>query len=166
MFQNLRKGAPLYVLHKNNLELEFGEIINVTPPQPIYNHGYQNGQYLPPKMGVDIQVSINGNNVNLQKVPADLSVADDNGMILSETREAILTELDIIKKESQKIVDSRDFHAERVAKCDALAEELNPNLKKEAEQAKEINDLKQQVNDLSAGLGDIKTMLSEVLCKK
>ena len=52
--------------------------------------------------------------------------------------------------------------------CDLPKEylEKTARLKREAEQAKEINDLKQQVNGLSEDLGDIKTMLTRVLNKK
>ena len=166
MFQNLRKGTPLYVLHKQDATLEIGEVVSVTPPQAMYNHGYQNGQYTPPKMCVDIQMSINGKIINLQKLNADATITDENNMVVTDSRDAILTEIDILSKNSQKIVESCDYHKEIVTKCNSLVEELNPHIKKEAEQAKEINDLRKQVNGLSEDLGDIKSMLTRVLNKK
>ncbi len=166
MFQNLRKGTPLYVLHKQDARLEIGEVTNVTQPQAMYNHGYQNGQYVPPKMCVDVQMNIEGNIINLQKLQAEANIADENGMIVTDNRDAILTEIDILSKNSQKVLDSVEYHTSIVEKCKLLVEELNPHIKKEAEQAKEINDLKRQVNGLSDDLGDIKTMLTRVLNKK
>lgn len=166
MFQNLRKGTPLYVLHKQDARLEIGEVTNVTQPQAMYNHGYQNGQYVPPKMCVDVQMNIEGNIINLQKLQAEANIADENGMIVTDNRDAILSEIDILSKNSQKVLDSVEYHTSIVEKCKLLVEELNPHIKKEAEQAKEINDLKQQVNGLSEDLGDIKTMLTRVLNKK
>lgn len=166
MFQNLRKGTPLYVLHKQDARLEIGEVTNVTQPQAMYNHGYQNGQYVPPKMCVDVQMNIEGNIINLQKLQAEANIADENGMIVTDNKDAILTEIDILSKNSQKVLDSVEYHTSIVEKCKLLVEELNPHIKKEAEQAKEINDLKQKVNGLSEDLGDIKTMLTRVLNKK
>ena len=100
MFQNVRKGTPIYLLHRNEAKVEIGEVVGVSMAQPMFNHSYQNGQYLQPKNVVDIQVSINGKTINLQKLPADATIADDNGMVVSESRDAILTEIDILKKNS------------------------------------------------------------------
>lgn len=166
MFQNVRKGTPIYLLHRNEAKVEIGEVVGVSMPQPMFSHSYQSGQYLPPKNVVDIQVSINGNMINLQKLPADATIADDNGMVVSESRDAILTEIDILKKNSQKMLESMDYHKDIVAKCNALCAELNPHLKKEAEQAKEMNVLKDQVSNLRDDMVDIKSMLTKVLNKK
>ena len=166
MFQNVRKGTPIYLLHRNEAKVEIGEVVGVSMAQPLFNHSYQNGQYLQPKNVVDIQVSINGKTINLQKLPADATIADDNGMVVSESRDAILTEIDILKKNSQKMLESMDYHKEVVAKCEALCAELNPHLKKEVEQAKEMNVLRDQVSSLRDDMVDIKSMLTKFLNKK
>jgi hypothetical protein len=158
MFQNIRKGATLYVLNKQDATLEVGEVVNVTPPQPMYNTQYQGG-FNPPRMCVDIEVTANGKVINLQKLTADATIDDKNGIIVAENRDAILNEIEVLSKNSQRIIESCEYHNEIVTKCNALIAELNPQLKREAEQAREINDLRQQ-------LSDIKGMLADVLNKK
>lgn len=158
MFHNIRKGATLYVLNKQDATLEVGEVVNVTPPQAMYNTQYQ-GAFNPPKMYVDIEISANGKVINLQKLTADATIDDKNGIIVAENRDAILNEIEVLAKNSQRIIESCDYHNEIVNKCHALVAELNPQLKREAEQAREINDLRQQ-------LSDIKGMLADVLNKK
>lgn len=158
MFQNIRKGATLYVLNKQDATLEVGEVVNVTPPQPMYNTQYQGG-FNPPRMCVDIEVTANGKVINLQKLSADATIDDKNGIIVAENRDAILNEIEVLSKSSQRIIESCEYHNEIVTKCHALIAELNPQLKREAEQAREINDLRQQ-------LSDIKGMLADVLNKK
>lgn len=159
MFQNIRKGATLYVLNKQDATLEVGEVVNVTPPQPMYNHTYQGGQFTPPKMYVDIELNAGGKVITLQKLTADATIDDKNGIIVAENRDAILNEIEVLAKNSQRIIESCDYHNEIVNKCRALVAELNPQLKREAEQAREISDLRQQ-------LSDIKGMLADVLNKK
>jgi tRNA C32,U32 (ribose-2'-O)-methylase TrmJ len=110
-------------------------------------------------MCVDIEVTANGKVINLQKLTADATIDDKNGIIVAENRDAILNEIEVLSKNSQRIIESCDYHNEIVAKCNALVAELNPQLKREAEQAREINDLRQQ-------LSDIKGMLADVLNKK
>lgn len=158
MFQNIRKGATLYVLNKQDATLEVGEVMNVTPPQPMYNTQYQ-GVFNPPRMYVDIEINAGGKVINLQKLTADATIDDKNGIIVAENRDAILNEIEVLAKNSQRIIESCDYHNEIVNKCHALIAELNPQLKREAEQAREINDLRQQ-------LSDIKGMLADVLNKK
>ena len=166
MFQNLRPGTTLYVLNKKDATLDIGKVADVTPPQMIYPQSYQDGKFTPPMMCVDIDINANGKIITLQKILADATIDDKNGVIVAEQKDAILNEIEVLAKNSQRIVDGYEYHSEIVNKCHALIEELNPQLKKEAEQAKEINDLKQQVNGLSEGLDDIKTMLTKVLNKK
>lgn len=143
---------------KQDATLEVGEVVNVTPPQPMYNTQYQGG-FNPPRICVDIEVTANGKVINLQKLTADATIDDKNGIIVAENRDAILNEIEVLSKNSQRIIESCDYHNEIVTKCNALVAELNPQLKREAEQAREINDLRQQ-------LSDIKGMLADVLNKK
>ena len=158
MFQNIRKGATLYVLNKQDATLEVGEVVNVTPPQPMYNTQYQ-GAFNPPRMYVDIEINAGGKVINLQKLTADATIDDKNGIIVAENRDAILNEIEVLSKNSQRIIESCEYHNEIVTKCNALIAELNPQLKREAEQAREINDLRKQ-------LSDIKGMLADVLKQK
>lgn len=146
------------MLNKQDATLEVGEVINVTPPQPMYNTQYQSA-FNPPRMCVDIEVTANGKVINLQKLTADATIDDKNGIIVAENRDAILNEIEVLSKSSQRIIESCEYHNEIVTKCNALIAELNPQLKREAEQAREINDLRQQ-------LSDIKGMLADVLNKK
>ncbi len=159
MFQNLRQGTTLYVLNKQDATLDIGKVADVTPPQMIYPSNYQGGKFAPPMMCVDITLNSADKVITLQKIVADATIDDKNGIIVAESRDAILNEIEVLMKNSQRIVESCGYHNEIVSKCSALIQELNPELKKEAEQAREINDLRQQ-------LSDIKGMLADVLNKK
>lgn len=159
MFSNLRNGAPVYILHKQEPKVEIGEVVSVGQPQPQYNIAYQNGMMQQPKMLVDVRVKIGEQTIDLQKLPSDLTVADCNGMVVSETKDAIVNEVAAMAKISQSVLESMDRHQGIVDRCNALLEELNPEVKREAERTKELSDLRNEV-------GELKSLLSQLLNDK
>ena len=157
MFQNLRGGSPLYILHKNEPKLSIGEVKNVSQPMPQFGVTYQSGILSQPKNTVDIRVAIDGEEVTLQKIPADLSIADFGaGMVVSENREAIVTEIEAFKHASEKHVADTPKHEHIVSECTTMLGMLNPHIARETEQEKKIE-------TLTTELADIKAMLSGIL---
>jgi hypothetical protein len=165
MFSNLRIGTPLYVLHKNEPQLEVGEVTFVSQPTPQFGTTYNAGYPMPaPKMLVDVKIKSANGDVELQKLPAELSIADfGNGMVISESREAICNEVDTMRKASIRVIESVEQHKSIVDKCDALLAELNPQIKQEVERTKEFDSLKQEVGGLKDNLLELKDMLSKLL---
>ena len=165
MFSNLRIGTPLYVLHRNDPKLEVGEVIFVSQPTPQLGTTYNAGYPMPtPKMLVDVKIKTANGDVELQKLPAELSIADfNNGMVISESKDAILNEVDVIRKNSVHIIESVEQHKGIVEKCDVLLAELNPQIRKEAERTREFDSLKQEVGGLKGDLAELKGMLSKLL---
>ena len=162
MFSNLRIGTPLYILHKQDPKLEIGEVTFVSQPSPQFGATYSAGYPMPaPKMLVDVKIkSSSGEVVDLQKLPADLSIADfGNGMVVSESRDAIYNEIEALRKTSQRVVESMDYHQSVVGKCTDLMAELNPQVKQEAE----FDSLKQEVSGIKGDLQELKGMLSKFL---
>lgn len=162
MFSNLRVGTPLYILHKQDPKLEIGEVTFVSQPSPQFGATYTAGYPMPaPKMLVDVKIkSSSGEVVDLQKLPADLSIADfGNGMVVSESRDAIYNEIDALRKTSQRVVESMDYHQSVMSKCTDLMAELNPQVKQEAE----FDSLKQEVCGIKGDLQELKGMLAKFL---
>lgn len=161
MFQNLRVGTPLYVLHKNELKIETGEVTFVSQPVNQFNQVvFANSQ----PATVDISMQVDGKPIELTKIPATLTISDcGNNRVVSESREAISTELSVMKANSQRVIDSMDQHKEIVRKCDELLQELNPQIKQEAERSKEIESLANRVGGLESSIGRIEQMLTRSL---
>lgn len=160
MFSNLRIGAPLYVLHKDEPRVSIGEVVNVGIPTPQYGTTYTAGYMQPPKMLVDIKIKVGEEMIDLQKLPSDQVIADfgNTKMVVSESKEALLAEVDNMRKSSQSVLDSVGYHQTMIDKLAAISEELNPKAKAEAEQRREIDDMKKQI-------GNIEDMLTKLLNK-
>jgi hypothetical protein len=161
MFSNLRIGTPLYVLHKQEPQLEIGEVTFVSQPTPQMGTTYNAGFQMPtPKLLVDLKIKTANGEVDLQKLPADLSIADfGNGMVVSESRDAIYNEIEALRKNSQRVVDSIEYHQTVMSKCTDLMAELNPQVKQEAE----FDSLKQEVSGIKGDLAELKGMLAKFL---
>lgn len=170
MFQSLRAGTPLYVLHKSVPRLEIGEVLSVGTPQPQFGQTvYQAGMtYQPQKTLVDIKVKIGNETIDLQKLPSEAVIADfgDNSMVISESREAILNEIETIRKGSEKVLESIDFHNNVVEQCSAMIAELNPHIRQEAEQRKEIDNMKNELSEIKNTMQSMQGMLAKALNKK
>jgi hypothetical protein len=161
MFQSLRIGTPLYVLRKNEPKLEIGEVTFVSQPVNQFNQPVYGGTQ---PATVDIKLQIADKPMDLQKLPASFTIADcGNGIVVSESREAISNEINILRQNSQRILESTEQHKAIVVRCDELLAELNPQVKQEAERAKEIESLSKRVGGLENSLADIKGLLIQSL---
>ena len=164
MFQSLRIGTPLYVLRKNEPKLEIGEVTFVGQPVNQFNQPVYGGTQ---PATVDVNIQIGDKPMNLQKLPAMLTIADcGNGIVVSESREAISNEINILRQNSQRILESIDQHQAIVQKCNELLAEINPQVKQEAERAKEIESLGNRVGGLENSLAEIKGLLIQSLNTK
>lgn len=161
MFSNLRVGTPLYVLQKQDPKVSIGEVQSVGAPVPQFGTTYNAGYIQPPKMYVDVRIKVGDETIDLQKLPADETIADfgTNGMVVSENREAILTEIDILERTFQSGVDNYDKCLAGLDKCHEMREQLNPTAKQDAQQRHDIDALKAQ-------MANIEGLLSKLLDTK
>lgn len=161
MFQNLRAGSPLFILHKTEPKLVIGEVSNVSLPVPQMGQTFQAGVYSQPKTTVDVKVKVNGEIIDYQRLPSDMNIADfgNTGMVISESKDCILNEIQLLKKNSEEIIGSVEHHKSIVEQCNIMIEDLNPEAKKDAERGKEIDSMRSEIQEM-------KKMLAQVLKSK
>lgn len=152
MFQSLRTGTPIYILYKKERKLAIGEVVEVSSPTQQFGMTYQNGLLAPPKSFVDIRVNIGTETINLQSLPADMTIADfgNTGMVVSENREQMTNEIDAFEATSTRALGEVDMHKDIVARCKEMRAQLNPQIAKEVEQAKEIEGLKADITEIKS----------------
>lgn len=159
MFQSLRGGSPFYILYKNDPKLVVGEVVNTENLMPLLGTTFQNGIMSQPKNVVDVNISVDGESMKFQKLPADMSIADfGTGVVVSDSRDAIINEIEAFKNVSVRILNEVEKHQHIVNECDRMLGQLNPHIATEARQSREIESLKNE-------MADIKEMLSKALGK-
>lgn len=128
--------------------LEKGTIVSVSMPMPKYTVPPVLNQ--PQEMVVDLVVKVNNQDMNYQKVPASADIADFgiNGVVISDSREAMNAEVVNLKNKSIEAINSIDFHKEVVDGCDKILQDLNPEYAERQAQQSEINSLKAQMQQL------------------
>lgn len=167
MFSNLRTNSQIYILHKESSPyVEVGTVMNVSQPVPKFPmNNFMNQQ----ELVVDVTVKINDNNVTLQKLPANLDIADQgiNGnMVITTSREAMNSEVEALRQKSMGILNSVEYHQKIVQDCEILLQRLNPEFAEQRQQKQEIDTLKAQMSEMMSDMKDLMAQLKKDNTKK
>ena len=152
----MTQGATLFILYKNDPKVEKGRVISLNTHVPQFNPSQP--QALFNGLVTDLTVSVGGETIPFAGLPATASVANfpDKGIFVSEDQGMVVNEITAMRDNSQRIVDGYEAHKALRDKCDALLISLNPEKQKEAQNAKDVAELKGE-------LADLKQMLSAFL---
>ena len=155
MFQSVRPNSPIYVLHKgDNPRLETGYVMNQPLPKPKYQIPHTFGQ--PQEMIVDLVIKLNDATVNMNAIPAQLDIADSysNGenLVISDSREAMNSEILSLKQKSIDIINSAPYHKSLINTYDKLLSDFNPEMAEKQAQQKEISELRAQMDEMSRNM--------------
>lgn len=161
MFSNLRTNSQIYILHRDATPyIEIGQVVSVSQPRPRYQ---TNSYIAPQEQVVDLVVSINGNNITLQSLPANLDVADQgtiNGSLFITTqRDAMNTEINSMRQKSLDIINSIEQHKKVIQDCEVLLQRLNPEFAEQKQQKQEIDMLKTQMSEMMSGMKELMAQL-------
>jgi hypothetical protein len=164
MFSSSRQGGFIYVLSKGERPtVKIGQIESVSSPVPKYPTYNPSIPYSPqPEMLIDIKVRCGEEVLDFQKLPANGEMFAYPNVIVSEKKEAIISEVEAMMQTSKQIVESVSYHNSVIESCDSILKELNPQFAKEKQQEDRINSLEQEVKSVKDGLGDIKSLLIEM----
>lgn len=161
MLSALRAGTPVYILYKNEPRFAVGKVTQVSNQYP--NFGQQPQPLVPGNnVAVDIAVEVDGKVETFPRIPLNTSIAEhaDKGTVISETREGIINEVNAIRSASQSALDQVDTHRRIISSCDKLLFDINPQLRKEQEQAAEIASLKEQLSDMNGRFDSVTDQLA------
>lgn len=164
MFSALRQGAVIYILDKSKEPtIKTGYIENVTIPRPMYktyNPAASFGTNM--QTVVDITAKVNDEKIIFECVPSTLTIHSNGDTVISESREAMISEVDAMLQNSKNIVDSVDRHKQNITACENILKELNPVYARESERDSAIDELTNKVNGMQDEFGSIKETLSKI----
>lgn len=156
MFSNLSQGSPLHILKlKDKIEYFVAPIERIVPTNSILP-GYTFGT-------LEITVSIDGQKKEFTKVPASASVSNSPEYIIADNKETMLFQVNAIKDNSIKVLESIPRHESNVKECEEIAKKLNPEYAKSAAVDNAITQLTERVNNMQAEFGGIKGDVKQVL---
>lgn len=150
MFQSITQGATIYVLYRNIPKVADGRVVSVNTHYPVYNPQQPMAMMNGPV--TDITVQVGDETIPFVGLPANGVVANfpEKGYFLSTDRTAVIREVEAMSSASKQILQSIPAHEKMVRDCESLLLDLNPERKKEAEQAKELNALRSEMEELKS----------------
>lgn len=148
MFQGLTNGATISVLYKNIPRVADGRVISVNTHMPTYNPQQPMAMMNGPV--TDITVQVGDDTIPFAGLPANGVVANfpEKGLFIATDRSAVLREIEAMAMASRQVLDSVPAHQKMLKDCESLLIDLNPEKKKEAQQAQEMSVLRGEVAEL------------------
>lgn len=165
MFSALRESSPFYILRKGDKpELQTGQVVSVSQPKTKYGTTPMIGQY-GIETTVDVTVKVNDETVDFKQLPSNLEIANfgNNGIVVSESRNAMLCEVEAMLRNSKSILDSMDYHKSVIEVCELMQKELNPQLRLELEREDKISNLESKIGGMEDSISQLKDMLYKAL---
>lgn len=169
MFSGLRQNSLFYILEKGEaVTLKIGQVVSVSNPQPKYNQYQPLQPYNQPETTVDVKVKIGDDTMDFKQLPSNLSIVNfgQNGMVVSESKEAMSAEVEAMLRNSNSILDSIPYHKKVITCCDEMLRKLNPQFAKEKEQEEKIGVLEQKMGGIENTLSQMMGMLSKAVGHK
>lgn len=168
MLSTLRPGTPVFVIFRNGPRVATAKVAQLSsqyPPQ--FNFPMQpNAANMSPMF--DLTLEMDGKTELFQKIPINTAIAEfpDKGIILSETKDGVINEITAIRGVASSELEKRSFYEQTVTNCDQILLDINPELKREQEQAGKIAKLEEQLAGMSDQIAALTGMLSKTLGKK
>lgn len=163
MFSSLRPGTTLYILDKSDEPIvKIGYVESVTTPRPMYktyNPAVSFGTNM--QTVVDVTIRINNEKKDFVGLPSNESIHSHGDYVVSETREAMISEVDAMLQNSRNVIESVDNHKKIIVACENILKDLNPVYAKEKERDVAIDDLTKQVSDMKQVLKKLETFLTD-----
>jgi len=103
--------------------------------------------------------------LDFKQLPSNLEIANfgGNGVVVSESRQSMLSEIDAMLRNSRGIIDSVDYHKRVVEACEAMQKELNPELQRESERDSRLSSLEGKIGGMESSLSKLAEMVSKAL---
>ena len=141
MFGALRQGCNIFVLDKKDTpNLKIGRIETTTQPT-----GYNMIPY-PQTIGQTIDMVVkydNGTTDEFKQMQTQNSVAYYGNVVVTETSELMLQEIDAMERESKKIIESMPYHQSVLKSVEEMKLALSPEYAKNVETENRLTTLEQ-----------------------
>ena len=147
MFSALSQGSNIYLLDKTSSpKFLVGEVVGVTQPKYSFNQAT-----------VDLKVKVEDSIQEFNNLPSINSfVTYNNGkLFISETKQAIQSEVESILTNSQNIVNNIDNYKKNISECENILKQLNPQFAKDKERDDRLQNLEDRFGNVESKLDKI-----------
>lgn len=169
MFSALRKDSVLYILDKGeNPKLSIGKVVSCNKSAQTFGTQYQPVVLPGDGSTYDVSVSVDGNTLNFEKLPADMDIVTfpNKNIVISCTSDSMSNEIISLCNYSKRLIDQVDYHKRFISASDEMLKTLNPKYAKEKQQEEKISSLEEKIGGIENSIKSMQDMLSNALNTK
>lgn len=163
MFQNLRQGDAIYIIDKANVPfLKMGMVVSTGAPiavAPTTTNGLLMG--LNQQMEITVRANVDGQEGDFSHLLTTENVHDYGNMVVTDSRESALSEIDKIRLKAQGELDRKDVNVATVEACEEMSKTLNPTYAKEKERDEAIDNLSDRLDGIEGAMEKILKLLNK-----
>ena len=154
MFSSVRQGTTIYVLDKTDIpSLKVGQVVSFGSQMPKFNTSTPGvGIGMNTEMVIDVKVKSGDQEYDFKQLPCAQSVADYGNAIVSDSREAMMSEVDNIKRKSEDELSRTEYNNNVLSACDYIFKTLNPSYAKDKERDEAIQNLNDRFDNLEKNM--------------
>lgn len=120
------------------------------PAAPVQTPGLMLG--LNQQFQITIRAKIDGQEGDFNQLLTTESVHDYGNMLITDSRESLLSEIDKIRMKSQGELDRQKVNEQTVIACEEMSKTLNPEYAKEKERDEAISNLGGRLDSIESML--------------
>lgn len=141
-FFSMQAGQPVYILNREAVPVvSVGTVVSVSQPRPSPQNWQQSL--------VTLVASVDGENRTFENLPSDKEMADSmTGMQVYCQLDAVLAEIQRLRKVSAQVVADIDKHKAVVKACDGILCELSPEIAERASRDREMKEMREQLAEM------------------
>lgn len=147
MFSALSQGSSIYLLDKTSSpKFLVGEVVGVTQPKFNFNQAT-----------VDLRVKVDDSIQEFNNLPSINSIVTYNSgkLIISETKQGIQSEVEVILSNSQNILNNIDTYKQNIEDYENILKQLNPQFAKDKERDDRLQNLENRFDGVESKLDKI-----------
>lgn len=165
MFSALRQSGTVYILTKGDTPaLKTGVVQSVTSPVTKFGTQLMPGQFQQDTV-IDLTVKVGDELLTFKQLPSASVIASSGNMVVSESRDAMVAEVENMMRTSKEVLESVDYHRNALEACESIMCSLNPRLAEEREQREKIETLERKLGGIEDTVGDMRELLLKALNK-
>lgn len=145
-FKDIKQGYSVYVLDKQNMTITEGKVITVGFPHIDVNSKPQVGIS---QMVIDVTIE-SSQKTATYSIPENLSITYAGDIVLSVDKQSLSYEVQSMKTQAEKIIESVSKQKEIIDKAAYLLSELNPEYKEKKENEQRFSRIEDSINKLES----------------
>lgn len=159
----MRQSGTVYILTKGDtLALKTGVVQSVSSPVTKFGTQLMPGQFQQDTV-IDLTVKVGDELLTFKQLPSASVIASSGNMVVSESRDAMVAEVENMMRTSKEVLESVDYHKNALEACESIMCSLNPRLAEEKEQKEKIETLERKLGGIEDTVGDLKELLLKAL---